>query len=137
MEKKLLKINAWILIIIGLYILVSNIFPSVIFGFVKYVELFSYCLVSASSIISGIGTLSYLKGKNTYKKCIIFDMIGSTLYCLFRFFVYLKYLFFCNNYINMVFDIKLEIIVIFIFVGPFIFNIIGLYKHKNNNLNQK
>lgn len=98
-------------------------------------------LLSLPLLISGINTLHYLKGKNTYKLCTIFNAIGIILYSLFIFlFIYLDILNVFNDYYNGNVYTGLKIIFLMItfllFISPLIINMIGLYKEKKN-LNYK
>lgn len=155
MNKKILKINSYILIIPStilmlffiIYTAYSISIPStsnswddlgkVILGIVTIIV---YTL-SLPSVISGISTLHYLKGKKTCKLCTFFNVIGIILYSLFIFlFVYIDILNVFKDYYNgniyTGFKIIFSMIAFFLFVCPLIINIIGLYKEKNN-LNHK
>lgn len=155
MSKKILKINSCILSILGIVlILFSSIYmvysisiPSTqnswddLSKFVIVIGTIIVCLLGLPLVISGIGTLQYLKGKKTYKLCIIFNIIGIILFTLFIFlFIHFDILDIFNDYYNgnvyTELKIKLYIITFFLFVCPLLINMIGLYKEKNN-LNYK
>ena len=150
MNKKILKINSWILTTIGIIIMLlaticmlfsittpsnPNSWDDLGKFFIVIVAVIAYNLC-LPLVISGIGTLNYLKGKNTYKLCIAFDIIGAILYVLFIvLFICLDILNIFNDYYNGNVNIKLKIIysltTFFLFICPLIINIIGLYKDKN------
>lgn len=155
MKKKILKINSWILTTIGIalllfstiYMIYSLSIPSTpnswddLDKFIIVIGTFIVYLLSSPLVISGIGTLKYLKGKNTYKLSMIFNVIGIILYSLFIFlFIYLDTLNIFNDYYNGIVYTGLKIIssmiTFFLFMCPLLINMIGLYKEKNN-LNYK
>ena len=103
MSKKILKLNSWILTIIGVIVLVlSTVYmfytisipsePNSWDDLGKFFIVISTIIIyilSSSLVISGIGTLHYLKGKNNYKLCIRSNIIGIILYGIFIFlFIY-------------------------------------------------
>ena len=148
MSKKILKLNSWILTIIGVVALViSTIYmfytisiPSEpnswddLGKFVIVIGTIMVYILSSPLVISGIGILHYLKGKNNYKLCIISNIIGIILYGTFIFlFIYSDVLnIFSDHYngiVNVGLKIILTIIISFIFVcvqlltiGPVGFN---------------
>ena len=151
MNKKILKINSWILIIIGVVLMLfSTIYMAYSISiqstpdswddlgkFIVVIGTVIVYLLSSPLVISGIGTLHYLKGKNTYKLCIIFNVIGIILYSLFIFlFIYFDILNIFNDYYNgnvyTGLKIIFSMITLFLFVCPLIVNMIGLYKEKND-----
>lgn len=151
MNRKILKINSWILTTIGIIIMLlaticmlysittpsnPNSWDDLGKFFIVIVTVIAYNLC-LPLVISGIGTLNYLKGKDTYKLCIAFDIIGAIVYVLFiALFICLDILNIFNDYYNGNVNIKLKIIysltAFFLFICPLIINIIGLYKDKNN-----
>lgn len=155
MNKKILKINSYILIILGIILMLfSTIYTAYSISipstpnswddlgkfFIVIGTIIVY-LLSSPLVISGISTLHYLKGKNTYKLCIIFNVIGIILYSLFIFlFIYIDILDVFNDYYNgnvyTGLKIIFSMIIFFLLVCPLIINMIGLYKEKNN-LNYK
>lgn len=154
-NKKILKINSYILIIIGavlmlfftIYAAYSISIPSTpnswddLGKFFIVIGTIIVYLLSLPLVISGISTLHYLKGKNIYKLCTIFNAIGIILYGLFIFlFIYLDILNIFKDYYNGNIHTGLKIIfsmiAFFLFMCPLIINMIGLYKEKNN-LNYK
>lgn len=149
MNKKILKINSYILIILGVILmLLSTIYttysisiPSMpnswdnLGKFFIVIGTIIVYLLSSPLIISGISTLNYLKGKNTYKLCTFFNVIGIILYGLFIFlFIYIDILdVFNDSYNGNVYTglkIIFSMIIFFLFVCPLIINMIGLYKEK-------
>lgn len=155
MNKKVLKINSWVLIIIGaLLMLLSTIH---MFGiilipsdpnswddlgkFFILVATFIFYLLNSPLIISGISTLKYLKGKNTYKLDKIFSLLGIILYIIFIvLFIHFDILDIFNDYANGNVYIELKIlcsIIIFVLcICPLIINAVVLYKDKNNLSNK-
>ena len=150
-SKKILKFNSWLLTIIGfMLIAISTIYMfctfsvssvpnswDVIGKFFIVIGTIIFYVLSSLLVISGIGTLNYLKGKNNYKLCIVFNIIGVVLYNIFiLFFINLDvFNFFIDHYnggVNVGVKVLLTIIILFIFVFPLILNIIILYKEKNN-----
>lgn len=151
MNKKILKLNSWILTIIGVIVLVfSTVYMFYIISipskpnswddlgkiFIVLSTIIVYIL-SSTLVISGIGTLHYLKGKNNYKLCIIFNIIGIILYGIFIFlFIYSDVLNIFSDYYNGNVNVSLKIIlttiIFLIFVCPLIVNAIILYKEKND-----
>lgn len=155
MNKKILKINSYILIILGIILMLfSTIYTAYSISipstpnswddlgkFFIVIGTIVVYLLSSPLVTSGISTLHYLKGKNTYKLCIIFNVIGIILYSLFIFlFIYIDILDVFNDYYNgnvyTGLKIIFSMITFFLFVCPLIINMIGLYKEKNN-LNYK
>lgn len=151
MAKKILKTNSYISIIVAsmlmllftIYAIYLILMPSEpnswddLGKFFVVIGTFIVCLLTLPLLFSGIGTLNYLKGKNAYKSCTIFDTIGIILYGLFIFsFVYIDILGIFNDYYNgNVYTrskIIFSIITFLLLVCPLIINIIGLYKDKNN-----
>ena len=151
MNKKILKINSWILIIIGvvlmlfstIYMAYSISIPSTpnswddLGKFIIVTVTKIVFLLSSPLVISGMATLHYLKGKNTYELCMIFNVIGIILHSLFIFlFIYLDILNIFNDHYNGNVYTELKIIVsaiiFFLFVCPLIITMIGLYKEKND-----
>lgn len=151
MSKKVLKINSWILTIIGvLTLLLSTYYMFYIISipsepnswddlgkFFIVIETIIVYILNSPLIVSGIGTLYYLKGKNNYKLCIIFNIIGIILYGIFIFlFIYLDILSIFKDYyngnINVGIKIILTIIISLIIVCPLMVNSVILYKEKNN-----
>lgn len=151
MNKKILKINSWILIIIGIVLMLfSTIYTAYSISipstpnswddlgkFIIVIGTVIVYLLSSPLVISGIGTLHYLKGKNTYKLCVIFNIIGIILYSLFIFlFIFFDILNIFNDYYNgnvyTGLKIIFSMITLFLFVCPLIINMIGLYKEKND-----
>ena len=150
MSKKILKLNSWILTIIGVIVLVilticmfytisipsePNSWDDLGKFFIVIGSIIVYIL-SSTLVISGIGTLHYLKGKNGYKLCIISNIIGIILYGIFIFlFIYLDVLNIFSDYYNGNVNISLKIvlttIISLIFICPLIINTIILYKEKN------
>lgn len=155
MNKKILKINSYILIIPSVILMLfftiytaysisipstSNSWDDLGKFLLVIVTIIVYAL-SLPSVISGISTLHYLKGKKTCKLCTFFNVIGIILYSLFIFlFIYIDILNVFKDYYNGNIYTGLKIIfsmvISFLFVCPLIINIIGLYKEKNN-LNHK
>ena len=151
MSKKILKLNSWILTIIGVVVLVlSTVYmfytisipsePNSWDDLGKYFIVLSTIIIyilSSSLVISGIGTLHYLKGKNNYKLCIRSNIIGIILYGIFIFlFIYSDVLNIFSDYYNGNVNVSLKIIlttiISLIFVCPLIVNAIILYKEKND-----
>lgn len=151
MNRKVLKITSWVLMIVGFTFIVPSTFymfycmsiPSQPNSwddlgkfFIAAVTIGVYIL-NSPLVISGIGTLRYLKGKNTYKLSMIFNIIGIILYGLFLFlFVYLDIIEIfaddSNQFPYAESKIKFSIITFVLFACPLIINMIGLYKEKNN-----
>ena len=150
-SKKFLKLNSLFLIIIGVILLVlSTIYmfytistPSEpnswddLGKFFIVIGTIIVYILSSPLVISGIGTLHYLKEKNNYKLCIIFNIIGIILYGVFIFlFIYSDVLNIFSDYyngnVNVGLKIILTIIISFIFVCPLFANTIILYKEKND-----
>lgn len=151
MSKKILKLNSWILTIIGIIVLVFstiNMFYTIsipsepnswddLGKFFIVIETIIVYILSSPLVVSGIGTLHYLKGKNNYKLCVIFNIIGIILYGIFIFlFIYSDVLNIFSDYYNGNVNVGLKIIlttiISLIFVCPLIVNTIILYKEKNN-----
>lgn len=151
MSKKNLKLNSWILTIIGIIVLIlSTIYmfytisiPSEpnswddLGKFVIVIGTIIVYILSFPLVISGISTLQYLKGKNNYKLCIIFNIIGIILYGIFIFlFIYSDVLNVFSDYyngnVNVGLKIILTIIISLIFVCPLMINAIILYKERND-----
>ena len=151
MSKKILKLNSWILTIIGVIVLVlSTVYmfytisipsePNSWDDLGKFFIVISTIIIyilSSSLVISGIGTLHYLKGKNNYKLCIRSNIIGIILYGIFIFlFIYSDVLnIFSDDYngnVNVSLKIILTTIISLIFVCPLVVNAIILYKEKND-----
>ena len=125
MSKKILKLNSWILTIIGVVALViSTIYmfytisiPSEpnswddLGKFVIVIGTIMVYILSSPLVISGIGILHYLKGKNNYKLCIISNIIGIILYGTFIFlFIYSDVLNIFSDYYNGNVNVSLKII---------------------------
>ena len=155
MNKKILKINSLILSIVGIILmLLSTIYmtysisiPSTpnswndLGKFIIIIGTIIIYLLATPLVISGIGTLYYLKGKKTYKLCMIFYLISIILHSLFIYiFIYSDILNIFNDYYNgneyTELKIIFSIIIFLLFICPLIINIIGLYKEKNK-LNYK
>lgn len=147
MNKRILKINAWLLMIIGIVLMLLFVFSTVysisipsdpnswedLGKFIMIIATVIVCLINLPSVISGIGTLNYLRGKNTYKLCMVFDVIGIILYSLFGFlFIYTDIFGIFNDFYNGNANTRLMIIfstIIFVlFICPLIINILELYK---------
>lgn len=151
MNKKILKINSWILITIGSILMAAaticmifiisipsepNSWDTLGKGVVVIGGGGIYLLASPL-MVTGICTLKYLKGKNTYKLIMIFNKIGIILYAFFTFvYVYMDTLSIFKDYVNGDVNTELKIIwymvIFFLFLCPLIVNAIGLYKEKNN-----
>ena len=146
MNKRILRVNSYIQKIISLllvlfttcYLIGIFIIPSTsswkFIGmlFMIFVTLGIYA-GALPMLISGTGTLNYLKGKDNYKFCRNTNIIGIILYCLAIYYMIWKNIFnfFDNSYKD--FDIKIlfSSIVFFICVCPLLVNMIGLYIEKN------
>lgn len=150
MNKKILKINSWILIIIGiLFVLFSTICmlntisepsePGSFDDLGKYfmvIGTFIVYLLSLLLIVSGKGTLNYLKGKKIYKIYSIFNVIGIIAHILFIvIFILIDILDIFTDYYTGYSNIGLKIIYSIIcfclFVCPLIINYIVLHKDIN------
>lgn len=152
MKKKILKVNAWLLTIVGsvvmLFFIISmlatilmpsapNSWDDLGKGLIAIGTLIG-CVLSIPLIISGVGTLRYLKGKNnTYVLCIISNIIGIILFSLaIYFFIYQDILNVFSDYVTGEIYINLKIImsaiIFFIFIAPSIISIVELYKDKKN-----
>ena len=156
MNEKILQINSRLSSVIAtIMILCSTIYmchvvsqperPNSFDGigkfFIVIVTIIVY-LINLPLIVSAKYTLNYLNGKNSYKICVIFDIIGILLTSLFIFiFVYLDTLdIFVDHYngdVNTVAKITCSIIVFLLFMFPLIVNIIGIYKEKKGSSHKK
>ena len=151
MAKKILKINSWLLIIIGTILMVlSTIFmiynisiPSEpnswddLGKFVIEVATIIVCILCFPIIMSGITTLINLKGKNNYKLFIIFNIFGIFLYSVFMLlFIDIDIINIFNDYPNGTVNTRLKIllttIICFIFICPLLVNSFILFKEKKN-----
>ena len=151
MNKTLLKINAWILTIIGgisvviatIILFLSLIQPiepnswDLLGKFIMLIWTAVVYVLEAPLLISGIGTLNYLKGKNTYKLVLTSNIIGIILYGIAIFvLIYLDilglYRDFYSGFVDNERKIIISLLVAAIFVLPQIINSIILYKNKNN-----
>ena len=151
MRRNVLKINSYFLTTIGLLaIIAATVYmfktisvpsdPDSWDDLGKFVVEFATIIIyilSSPLIISGIWSLYNLKGKNNYRFCMIFNIIGIVLYGLFiLLFIFLDvlYLFVDNyrGYINIGLKDIIPIMISFIFVCLLILNSILLYKEKNN-----
>ena len=146
MNKRVLRINSYILNIISLLLVffttgyLISIFITPSSSSWKFIGMMVMIFVALGiyagvlpMLISGTGTLKYLKGKNNYKFCRNTNIIGIIMYCLAIYFMIWKNIFnfFDNSYVD--FDIKIlfSSIVFFICICPLLVNMIGLYTEKN------
>lgn len=153
MSKKILKLNSFIVTIIGLIFLVfSTIYifytisipsePNSWDDLGKAIAVAGTIVVyilSLPLVISGIITLQYLKRNKIiyYILGIIFNIIGIILYGIFIFlFIYSDVLNIFSDYyngnVNVGLKIRLIIIISLISICPLMINSILLYKEKNN-----
>ena len=151
MSKKFLKFNSFILTIVGIIILTlstsymlyilsipseSNSWDDLGKMFIV-IGIFIIYILSSTLLISGIGTFHYLKGKNTYRLCMVFDIIGIILCSILTFLlIYLDILNIFSDYyngnVNTYLKVILTIIIFLIFICPLMINAIILYKEKNS-----
>ena len=151
MNKIILKINSWLLIIIGfipiilsfIYMIGIVVEPSTpnswddLGKFIVVIGTIIVCSLNIPLIISGISTLKYIKGKNTYKLSKNLSIIGIVLYTIFIIeIIFVDVLGGFVDYVTGDINIKLKIIyssiILFVFILPLLINIIELYKNKNS-----
>ena len=139
--KTILKINALLLNIIGsvsiilatLLLLITLVQPvepnswDLLGKFIMLIWAAVVYVLEAPVLVSGIGTLNYLKGKDNYKLVLKSNIIGIILYAIaIILFIYLDifglYKDFYNGFIDNTSKIVTSLLVIVIFVLPQIIN---------------
>lgn len=152
MDKKILKINSKILSATGILSIAFSMLCIFYILSIKNEQTSSYEQLAAAivfvimiivilfnlpRVISGISAINYCEGKNTYKLCMISNIVGIILYSLFVFlFVWVdKLSIFTNDYNghrNVGLQINVIILNFIIFILPFFINLTIIYKDKNN-----